>query len=151
MAAREDQPQLVVAHHGVGERRRLIAEQIHGRGLLAQPLRFSPQAVEGAVAGDHGQPGARVVGDTVTRPALEGDDGCVLHGVLGEVETAERPGQGGEDPPPLDPDRLGEPVRRAVQRYPNSSTGRTSTEPRHAPGIWAAQWIASSRSAHSIV
>ena len=110
MAAREDQPQLVVAHDGVGQRRRLTAEQVHGRGLLPRPLRLAAQAVEGAVAGRHRQPRARVVGDAVARPSLERHDGRVLHGVLGQVEAAERPGQGGEDPPSLDPDRLGQPV-----------------------------------------
>ena len=34
MAAREDQAELVVAHDGIGERRRLTAERVHGRRLL---------------------------------------------------------------------------------------------------------------------
>ena len=142
MAAGEDQPQLVVAHDGVGQRRRLAASNrsgAHGRGLLARPLRLTAQPVERPVAGDDRQPGARVVGDAVARPALQRRDGGVLHRVLGEVEAAERPGEGGEDPPPSTRIISASGSCGRLSPGPSSSTGRTSTEPGQAPGICAAQ------------
>ena len=43
------------------------------------------------------QPGARVGGDSVARPALRGDREGLLRGLLGEVEVAEEADQGSED------------------------------------------------------
>jgi len=108
MAAGEDQAELVVTHDAVGRGHRLTGERVHRGGLLPRSLRLAAQAVEAAVAGDDRQPGARVVGDAAAGPVLERGHGRVLHGVLGEIEPTEGPGEGGEHAPALDPDHLGQ-------------------------------------------
>ena len=89
------------------------------------------------------QPGPRVGGNPVARPALRGDREGLLGGLLGEVEVAEEADQGGQDAPPLVAEDLLE------ARY-HSSIGRTSTAPpRRAAGMRAASSIAASRSSAS--
>ena len=58
-------------------------------------------AVDGPVARGRHQPGARVVGHAVARPALGGDREGLLRGFLGEVEVAEEADQGSEHAAPL--------------------------------------------------
>ena len=105
VAAGEDQPQAVVgellALHGLllclrpqpleaGEDLGLHLE----RALAAQP-------VDRAVAGDPGDPGARVVGQPVARPSFERNHEGVLNRLLGEVEVAEDADQARDRPPRL--------------------------------------------------
>ena len=85
-------------------------------------------------------------GDAVTRPALQRECEGLLHRVLGEVDVAERAGEDRERAAPL----LAE---DGFDYEPSSSktiTGLTSTEPWRAPGIFAAQPIASSSDSASI-
>jgi hypothetical protein len=53
------------------------------------------------VAGGDNQPGPRVYGLAVYRPAFSGDRERLLSGLLGEVEVAEETDQGGQDAAPL--------------------------------------------------
>ena len=88
----------------VGELRRTPAQ-----GVVA------PELVDRPALGHRHQPGARVRGDALVRPLLEGRDQGVLREVLREVEVAGHPRQGGHQThrlvPPDGGDRL---VRRAV-------------------------------------
>src|SRR6202035_1645181 len=84
-------------------------------------------------------------------------------GVLGQLQVAKGPDERGQHPPPFDPDGLRQQLIRtraagtgAVRAHGVAAagarcgtTGRTSTLPRHAAGIRAAHWTASSRSATS--
>ena len=65
----------------------------------------APQAVDGPVAGRGHDPARRVAGHAVARPALERHHEGVLHGLLGEVEVAENPDEGGDRPPRLAPEQ----------------------------------------------
>ena len=111
-------------------------------GLRGQRA-IAADAVDGAVARRRHQPGARVGGHAVARPALRGDRERLLRGFLGEVEVAEEADQGSEDASPLVAEDLLE------GRY-HSTIGRTSiAPPRRAAGIRAASSIAASRSSAS--
>ena len=124
----------------VGERRLVhvvfdgLVDPQQLRLLGQRPL--AADAVDGAVARGHGEPGARVVGHAVARPALGGDRERLLGGFLGEIEVAEEADQVGEDATPL----VAEDLLRQC-----STTGRTSIEPLRASGMRAASAIASSR------
>ena len=119
-------------------------EQAHRGLLLLGATTLAAQAVERLVACRRGEPRGRAPGHAVARPSLEREHGRVLQGILGELQVAELPGEGGQRAPTLDPDQLAEIVVGAT--HPIGSTGRTSMCPCHAPGICAAQRIASSRS-----
>ena len=100
VAAGEHQAQAVVGHVvGWLLGQRLEREEL----LLAHAL--AAQAVDRAVAGGGGDPGAGVAREAVGGPALERDDPCLLHGLLGEVEVAEHPDQRGDRPPRLAPEQ----------------------------------------------
>src|SRR5262249_47555384 len=100
---------------------------------------LSPDAVDGAVARGRHEPGARVRGLSLARPALCRDGEGLLGGFLGEVEVAEEADQGGEDASPF----LAEDV--VEDRY-CSTSGRTSiAPPRRAAGMRAASSMAESR------
>ncbi len=69
----------------------------------------------------------------------------LLHGILGQREVADEPGEGGHHSAALHPDRIGDGPFGAAQS--NATIGRISIlPPRHAPGILADQAMASSRS-----
>ena len=96
MAAGEDEAESVVddrthlvrpsfPRHDVGLDGRLAGEQ---GPLLLEAARPS-EPIDRPVASSGRDPGARVVGHTMTRPALEGDDERLLDRLLGEVEVAE--------------------------------------------------------------
>ena len=105
-------------------------------------------------------------GDTVALPG--GDRGLegVLHRVLGQLEVAGLPDQGGQDDRPFLAERARDgivhprlltsssanstPARRAVFNHSSGGMiGRTSIVPQRVIGIRAACLSASSRSAHS--
>src|SRR4029450_58303 len=110
---------------------------------LRRERAIAADAVDCAVARGGGQPGARVVGRPLARPALGGDRESLLSGLLGEVGVAEETEQVGEDAAPLVAEDLVE------DRY-HSAIGRTSTAPpRRAAGMRAASSIAASRSSAS--
>src|SRR6266540_491112 len=75
--------------------RHLEQAGLRGQGAVAA------DAVDREVARRGRQPGARVGGLTVARPALCGDREGALCGLLGEVEVAEEADQGCEDASPL--------------------------------------------------
>ena len=130
---------------------------LHRRRLLVAAGRLAPDQVDRAPPGHRAQPGDGAVGHAVARPGLQRADGRVLDGVLGQREVAGPPGEGREHVAARRPDELGELAAYVVLvgrghsgvGRPKSMTGRTSTAPPHAAGIFAAQAIASSRSAHS--
>ena len=120
------------AASGTSSRRRL-------RGQRA----VAADAVDRPVARRRDQPGARVAGHAVARPALGGDRERLLRGFLGEVEVAEEADQGGEDASPLVAEGL-------LEDRHHSTIGRTSiAPPMLAAGIRAASSMAASRSSAS--
>ena len=100
MAAREDELEPLVRD------RRLVHVVLHRfrhveEAGLRRERAVAADAVDRAVARGRHQPGARVVGRPVARPALGGDRERLLRGFLGEVEVAEEADQAGEDAAPL--------------------------------------------------
>ncbi len=140
VAAGEDELQALV-----GEAR-VFALFVHGvRHLQQSGLRgqraVAADAVDREVAAGRDQPGARVGGLALARPALGGDGEGGLGGFLGEVDVAEEADQGGEDPSPLA-------AEDALDQ--RATTGRTSiAPPRRAAGMRAAISRAPSRSSAS--
>ena len=113
------------------------------RRVFAASVRSRRMRSIGPVARGRHQPGARVGGSAVARPALGGDRERLLRGFLGEVEVAEEADQRGEDAAPLLAEGLLE------DRY-RSTSGRTSiAPPMRAAGIRDASSIAASRSSAS--
>jgi hypothetical protein len=68
---------------------------------LGRERAIATNAVDRAVARCGYEPGARVIGRPIARPALGGDRERLLGGLLGEVEVAEEADQAGEDASPL--------------------------------------------------
>ncbi len=146
VAADEDQPQSLVGDGGVARhhvilRRRLWRQWLRpvgaGRGAATQTIQRAPPG--------HGiEPGRRVLRRGL-RPRRLGFQASVGEGLLGQIQIAERGGQGGDDPAAVRPEG-GFERRHAVP----SSTGRISMAPAPASGSLRAQAIASSRSAASI-
>ena len=102
MAAGEDELEALIGEvsghrRGLSLRFELRFEQAglrHERSVAAN-------AVDRAVARGGHEPGARVGGRSLARPALGGDGERVLRGFLGELEVAEEADQSREDAPPL--------------------------------------------------
>jgi hypothetical protein len=100
MAAREDQLEPLI-----GDRRLVhfvlnCLRHIEQAGLRGQrPI--AADVVDCAVARGRHEPGARIRGRSLSRPALGRDRERLLGGFLGEVEVAEEADQGGEDTAPL--------------------------------------------------
>ena len=138
VAAGEHQPQAVVGHLSL-----LLREGLELAELRRQHAR-PPQPVDRLVPRGGGDPRTRIARDALDRPALERDEPRILDRLLGEVEVAEDADQGGDRSSRL---LAGTGGRSRRQSY--WMTGRTSTHPFFAPGIFAAQSIASSRSLHS--
>ena len=99
------------------------------RTLAADP-------VDGLVACRRDEPGAGIRRDAVPGPPFGSDGERLLGRFLGTVEIAEEAGEGRNDSSPLiAEDLLGQ----------CSTSGRTSIAPCRAPGMRAANEIASSR------
>jgi hypothetical protein len=98
VAAGEDEAQLVVVHElWILPTRDGFGAHPVGRDLLGE-LASSPapaDEVDGAVPCGGDDPPDRVVRDAVARPPIYGGQEGVLHGVLGEGDVAEDPGQSG--------------------------------------------------------
>src|SRR3954465_4298461 len=142
MAAGEDELEALVGDDGivhvvVGGLPHLEQARLGGeRALAAQP-------VDRPAAGGRQQPGARIGGRAVARPALRRDRERLLGGLLREVEVAEGADQGGEHARPL----LAE---DAFDQLDCSTIGRTSTQPpMRTAGIRPATSSAPSRSSAS--
>ncbi len=91
--------------------RRLVHVVLHGfrhveQARLGDERAVAADAVDRAVACRRHQPGARVGGRPVARPALGCDGERLLGGFLGEVEVAEEADQAGEHAAPLVAERL---------------------------------------------
>jgi len=84
-----------------------------------------------------------------SRPLGQRDGARLLHGVFGRLEIADEVRHGRDGAPPVGPDDRIQGILVAQLRPPTITTGRTSTEPRWAAEMVAAQRNASSRSAHS--
>jgi hypothetical protein len=100
VAAGHDQLEALVVDAGFVHRLLLGRGRLEQPGLLGERA-VAADAVDRAVARDRDQPGARVVGRPVARPALGRDRERVLGGLLGELEVAEEADQGRQDAPPL--------------------------------------------------
>jgi hypothetical protein len=115
MAGGEDESQQVIAacvlSFASGRRRvrgsmaRLDPGQALEDGAFLGQRALAPQTIDRAVAGDPRDPGARVVGGAVGRPALECDDERLLNRLLGEIEVAEDADQRRDRPPRLAPEQ----------------------------------------------
>src|SRR5206468_3590426 len=106
-------------------------------GLLGQGA-LAANAVDGTAPGGGDQPGARVRGGAVTRPALGRRREGLLRGFLGEIEVAEEADQRSEDATPFV-------AEDALEDDQYSTIGRISmAPPRRAGGIFAASSIAAS-------
>jgi hypothetical protein len=117
--------------------------QVEQCGRGGEPA-LAADVVDRSVARRRQQPGTRVGGRAVARPALGGDRERLLDRLLGEVEVAEEADQADEDTAPLVAEDLLE------RRYQYTSLGRISiAPPRRAAGIRAASSIAASRSSAS--
>jgi hypothetical protein len=113
---------------------------------LGRPGRDPAQAIGGTVARRRRQPRAGVARDAVAPPLLECQCEGVLRAFLGEVPVARDPDEGGDDAPPLRPERGGDCGLDAAYM---SQIGRTSIVPLAAVGIFDATSMASSRSLQS--
>src|SRR5829696_7319896 len=145
MAAREDELQSLVGQPG------FLLGYVHllqaGEQLpLACERPVAPQPVDRAIPGRGHDPRAWVVGRRVA-PALERGREGVLDGVLREGGIAGRPRDRGDRAAPL----LAENARDVYVETSawRITTGRTSTVPARADGIFAAHSIASSSEAAS--
>ena len=102
MGAGEEQPEAVVVDGaerlGGPESWSLI---IWACLLLVVALALPAEPVEGLVAGGGGEPAAGVGRYAVGGPVLDGDGEGLGRRLLGDVEVAEAPGEGGHDPGPL--------------------------------------------------
>ena len=163
VAAREDQPQLVVGDRmhlvlrrhehrrgrAIGVERRVARDDL---GLVCEPPR-PPDPVDRPVAGRRRDPRPRVVGDPVDRPVLERHHVRVGDRLLREVEVAQDPDEGRERPAVVLAEGEGDGVvgvgRVGGAAQTSSWIGLTSTVPIRAPGIRAAASIAASRSGAS--
>jgi hypothetical protein len=98
-------------------------ELFEDRPLLPQGL-FAAQPVDRLVPGDAGDPRARVRRYAVARPALEGDDERLLDGLLGRVEVAQDPNEGGDRPSRLVAEQtVDDPARLRYFGYLDASGG----------------------------
>ena len=100
VAAGEEQLEPLVGNRG------LIHLVLHGLRNVEQARLLgegavSPDPVDGPVARRRHQPGPRVVGRPLARPALRRDRERLLSGLLGQLEAAEEADQVGEDAAPL--------------------------------------------------
>ena len=118
--------------------------------LLVVALALAPDPVDGLAVGGGGQPGAGVGRYAVGRPPLDGGRERLGRRLLGDVEVAEAPGQGGDHPRPLlvvgPGDRLAD-----VDHVTPTRNGRTSTLRLQAFDPSAASLSATSRSGASMI
>ena len=176
MAAREDEAQPVIGDvHRVLRLDRIDrferGDELGLPGDLGRLLHEAPasaQPIDRAIARGGRDPGTGIRGDAALRPGLQGGDERLLDGLLGKVEVTEDPDQGrdrsalllaeqaiddlvggGQLAPALAPAASVASMGAPIPVSDQSTIGRTSTEPVHAPGMRAAYPMASSRSAAS--
>ena len=130
----------LVVRHGCLQSQQQLALAFE-RALAADP-------VDGAVLRHGHDPGSGIAGGAVRGPALDGECECVLDGLLGALEVAERAGQHRDGAPPFLPED-GFDARYYIPSG-NTTTGRISTDPWCEPGSFAAHSVASSSEPASI-
>jgi hypothetical protein len=107
MAGGEDEPQAIVRERidlalvVVDRPQRRQRRELRALGLQSA---LAPQPVDRPVAGDAGDPGTGVVGDSIARPALDRDRERLLDRLLGCVEVAQNADQGRNRPSGLLPE-----------------------------------------------
>ncbi len=155
VAAGEDQPEPVVFH---GDHLGVSAVGLgwDGTGLRGQAspgdVLLRPQLIDGLAPRGHRQPGARLRRYAVVRPGPRGRGERLGHGVLGGLQVAETPRQGGDDCRPLlavSALERGRGYSRGDRHAWPSRTGRISTVPYRTIGILPAHSSAVSRSGTS--
>jgi len=96
---------------------------------------------------------ARIPGEALPGPSLQGHDEGLLHGLLGQVGVAQDPYEGRDRLPLLLPEQAVDDLTGGRGRYlcgvSNSMIGRTSIDPVPTDGIRDAASIAWSRFWHS--
>ena len=100
MATGEDEPKLIVLDS-------LVVRRLGIRGGLAivtgsggqhDTVATAPsKGVDGLESADGHEPGAGIARHTIARPLLQGGPECLLDGLLGRVEVAEKAYQRGQD------------------------------------------------------
>jgi hypothetical protein len=146
---------------GVAGTRRIDAGEVRlDRGVARQLLGLvlepaaTAQSVDGSVASGRGDPRARVVRHPARRPGLQRRDERLLNGFLGEIEVTKDADERRDRPARLGAEQAVDDLVRGWlgrrQWAPaactvagsamvlKSTMGRTSIEPRFAPGIIAA-------------
>ena len=106
MTAREDQAKAIVGDVARVELRRLDGQARPRRGIGVQLLREprpATDAVDGLVPGRLDDPGARELGDAGHPPLVDRGGKGFLRGLFRDVEVANQPDQGGDDPAPIGP------------------------------------------------
>ena len=159
MAAHEDQLELIVSEvvhvgivHEVGRIERHAAADLRTRSppgelLLLATTNLTPQEIDAAAAGHREEPRRRVPRQSLDRPSGDRDRDRFLQRLLGEVEIPNRAHERAEQLARVLAVQLLDP---AVAHAPGiSMTGRTSTVPKPASGICAANSMARSRSGTS--
>jgi len=168
MAAHEDQPELVL---GRGLRGGEVAIRVgagsvefpHRARLLGLPPRFSTHLIQGLVPRGGDQPRPRIGRCTGGRPLGQRRGAGLLYGVVRGRQVPHDSGDAGDRGPPvlaqlaLDHRRIDQDDTEPAEAEGAAvvvgawvlMTGRTSTDPALAAGIIAANFKASSRSAHS--
>ena len=117
VAAGEDQFESLVVD-GAGRPGQVFGVQQVSLPLLVAALVLASDAVDGLAVGGGGQPGAGVGRYAVDGPPLHGAGERLGRRLLGDVEVAEAPGQGGDQPRPLLVVRAGD--RRPDVRHAHS-------------------------------
>ncbi len=128
MAAGEDQPEPVVVDGAQRFRRGGVVHELRCFVLVVAFV-LAPDPVDGLAVGGGGQPGARVGRQAVGPPPLDCGRERLGRRLLGDVEIAETPGQGGDHPGPLLAVSLGDRLMDVDLVHRN---GRTSLFRSHA-------------------
>ena len=152
VAASKDQLQPLVGDLGfVGQRGFRLRQDGNIARPAAEPC-VAPEPVDGLAVGHSQEPGARVVGGAGFLPVHEGAFERALQAILGELDVADPPDEGGEQAAVVAGDDTGQialHVARPTLQKLRSITGRTSMVPCSATGIIAAYFNAVSRSGQS--
>ena len=118
MAAGEDQPEEIVCEDVLGQLiRSALVHQLHPRSFLGQAGTLPADDVDCLPPAGGDQPGPRRIGYSMKLPIPKSSDGCLLHRLLGDGKVTDDPGEGGQQPGPLDPDGLRQLVACVQPRF----------------------------------
>ena len=138
----------------VGDHLCLLLDRVgsqDGKGRHPCPITLpASQTIDHLAPGHSQKPPLRPVRYSAATPVLYRSRESVLQGVLRQLEVTKAGDEGGKTPPPV---VAHHPVKRGAGKdglaHPKTTMGRTSMVPYFAPGICAAHFSASSRSAQS--